>query len=149
MGNSFLSNYSSDKLSNALSMLLKFAESTKYFKHKGLGSPNDKVYLYKLIDVEHYKVSGAKHVTIKCVCTEMQERLNDYPVLNYGPKSFTYNLTEINSIGLEVANLDGWSGINELMKFFANVEIIDEGEVKKIINEFQRLIVEQTNKFQS
>lgn len=147
MENSFLSNYSNDKLSNALNMLLKFAKSTKYFKHKGLGFQNDKVYLYKLIDVEHYKVSGAKHVNIKCVCVEMQERPNDYPILNYGPKSFSYNLTEINSIGLEVANLDGWAGINALMNFFANVEIIDEGEVKKIIDEFQRLIAEQINKF--
>lgn len=143
MGN-FLENYSSDKLSNALNMLKEFRKTVKYFKYKPTSLFGDKVCLFKLISVEEDN-SDIRRVKIKYIGVEIYEPhdKNEFPTLKYGPQSSTFELTRLNKYGVESTNLDGFSGINDLLDFFSRVEVIDEIKAKEVFSKFQDVITKQ------
>ncbi len=141
----FLENYSSDKLSNALNMLKEFRKTVKYFKYKPATSLfGEKVCLYKLIAVEEDN-SEIRRVKIKYVGIETYEPYDksEIPTLKCGPQSSTFELTRLSKYGVETTNLDGFSGINDLMDFFSRVEVIDETKAKEIFSKFQDVILKQ------
>lgn len=140
----FLENYSGDKLSNALNMLKEFRNTVKYFKYKPTSLFGEKVCLYKLIAVEEDNAK-VRRVKIKYVGIETYEPYdkNELPTLKCGPQSSTFELTKLNKYGSEITNLDGFSGINDLMVFFSRVEVIDETKAKEVFSKFQDVIIKQ------